>query len=313
MLLEMEQPFLRRAGEPADGFEDQCDRQRLAGRHRRGRLLPRHLSRAQLHNFDSRQPAHGQVRGFGDIRPAAQLQGQAGLFQQQRRPQPEGAAHWRWCVSLSADSAAADGGAAADSRAAVYTRGSARPGTTALHQQSARRRPGDRQLLQQRRRTAARVRVALWIVRHNLTTALDQLSGEAATGAQKVGFQLTDQFLNVMLDPFVDGRSGVGGADHPALGFAPERETMPPEIARAYAAVFKAPQAPAPVYEPRWTAWGAAYGGSNRTTGDLAVSGSHDLAARTVGGAAGLDYRLTPDTVAGFALAGGGTDWSLAQ
>ena len=34
-----------------------------------------------------------------------------------------------------------------------------------------------------------------------LTNALDQLSGEPATGAQKVGFQLTDQFLNVMLDP----------------------------------------------------------------------------------------------------------------
>src|SRR5215475_8067312 len=35
--------------------------------------------------------------------------------------------------------------------------------------------------------------------------------------------------------------------------------------------------------------------------------------ARAVGFAAGLDYRLTPDTVAGFAFAGGGTDWSLAQ
>jgi len=147
----------------------------------------------------------------------------------------------------------------------------------------------------------------------SLTRALDQLSGEAATGAQKVGFQLTDQFLNLMLDPFVDGRSGVGGADHPALGFAPERETMPPDIARAYASVFKAPAAPAPVYEPRWTAWGGAYGGSNRTTGDLAITGSHDLSARAVGFAAGLDYRLTPDTVAGFALAGGGTDWSLSQ
>src|SRR5215469_8890416 len=147
----------------------------------------------------------------------------------------------------------------------------------------------------------------------NLIIALDQLSGEPATGAQKVAFQLTEQFLNVMLDPFVDGRSGIGGADHPALGFAPERETMPPDIAQAYASVFKAPPAPAPVYESRWTAWGGAYGGSNRTTGDLAVSGSHDLSARTVGGAAGLDYHLTPDTVAGFALAGGGTDWSLAQ
>jgi autotransporter-associated beta strand protein len=147
----------------------------------------------------------------------------------------------------------------------------------------------------------------------NLTSALSQLSGEAATGAQKVAFQLTDQFLNVMLDPFVDGRSGVGGADHPALGFAPERETMPPDIALAYASVLKAAPAPAPIYEPRWTVWGAGYGGSNRTTGDLAVIGSHDLSARTAGGAAGLDYHLTSDTVAGFALAGGGTDWSLSQ
>jgi autotransporter-associated beta strand protein len=148
----------------------------------------------------------------------------------------------------------------------------------------------------------------------NLTNALDQLSGEAATGAQKVGFQLTDQFLNLMLDPFVDGRSGVGGADHPALGFAPERETMSPQIALAYASVLKEPRAPlAPVYEPRWTVWGGAYGGSNRTTGDIAVIGSHDLSARTVGFAGGFDYRLSPDTVVGLAFAGGGTDWSLSQ
>jgi outer membrane autotransporter protein len=147
----------------------------------------------------------------------------------------------------------------------------------------------------------------------NLTNALDQLSGEAATGAQKVGFQLTNQFLNLMLDPFVDGRSGVGGADHPALGFAPERETTPPDIAHAYASVLKGPRVPPPVYEPRWTVWGGAYGGSNRTTGDLAVIGSHDLSARTVGFAGGFDYRLTPDTVVGLAFAGGGTNWDLAQ
>src|SRR5262249_29732881 len=77
----------------------------------------------------------------------------------------------------------------------------------------------------------------------NLTTALDQLSGEPATGAQKVAFQLTNQFLDLMLDPFVDGRCGIGRTDYPALGdapdcetrpsalgFAPERETMPPAI-----------------------------------------------------------------------------------
>ena len=177
----------------------------------------------------------------------------------------------------------------------------------------AQRRPCHRQLLQQRRRAAAGLRAALQPHRQQSHHALDQLSGEAATGAQKVAFQLTDQFLNLMLDPFVDGRSGVGGADHPALGFAPERDNTPPEIALAYASVLKGPRAPAPVYEPRWTVWGGAYGGSNRTTGDLAVIGSHDLSARTVGFAGGFDYRLTPDTVVGLAFAGGGTNWSLSQ
>jgi len=43
------------------------------------------------------------------------------------------------------------------------------------------------------------------------------------------------------------------------------------------------------------------------------VIGSHDLSARTVGVAGGLDYHLTPDTVVGIALAGGGTNWSLSQ
>ena len=38
---------------------------------------------------------------------------------------------------------------------------------------------------------------------------LSQLSGEAATGGQQVAFQMTNQFLGLMIDPFVDGRSGV--------------------------------------------------------------------------------------------------------
>ena len=128
---------------------------------------------------------------------------------------------------------------------------------------------------------------------------------------------MESQFLDLMLDPFVDGRSGVGGADHPALGFAPERETLPPEIARAYASVFKKPRAALPpVYEPRWTVWGGAYGGSNRTTGDIALVGSHDLSARTVGGAAGLDYHLTPDTVLGSVTLGASSrskSWAMTK
>ena len=75
----------------------------------------------------------------------------------------------------------------------------------------------------------------------NLGNALSQLSGEAATGGQQVAFQMTNQFLGLMLDPFVDGRTGAAGLSGPAIGFAPEREAVPNEVALAYAAVLKAP------------------------------------------------------------------------
>ena len=127
----------------------------------------------------------------------------------------------------------------------------------------------------------------------NLGNALSQLSGEAATGGQQAGFQMTNQFLGLMLDPFVDGRSGVAGASGPAIGFALEHEALPEDIALAYASVLKAPVMRAPTFEQRWTAWGGAYGGSNRTSGDPAVVGSHDLSARAAGFAGGLDYYLS--------------------
>ncbi|MGA7489575.1 MAG: autotransporter-associated beta strand repeat-containing protein [Xanthobacteraceae bacterium] len=147
----------------------------------------------------------------------------------------------------------------------------------------------------------------------NLGSALSQLSGEAATGSQQAGFQMGNQFLSLMLDPFVDGRSGVAGTGAPALGFAPERETLPEDVALAYSSVLKAPPMKAPSFEQRWSAWGGAYGGSNRTSGDSTVVGSHDLSANTAGFAGGFDYRVTPEIVLGLALAGGGTNWSLAQ
>ena len=146
----------------------------------------------------------------------------------------------------------------------------------------------------------------------NLTVALDQLSGEAATGAQKVGFQLTGQFLNLVLDPFVDGRSGVG-ADHTSFGFGSGRAGISPDGSLGYAAAFKTPPTLVPASETRWTPWGAAFGGSNRSSGDLTVIGSHDLSARTAGYAGGFDFRLSPQTKVGLAFAGAGTDWSLSQ
>jgi autotransporter-associated beta strand protein len=81
----------------------------------------------------------------------------------------------------------------------------------------------------------------------NLANALTLLSGEAATGGQQAAFQFTNQFLNVMLDPFVDGRGDpISGG---AIGFAPEREELPDDIALAYSKVLKAPPKPPQTFE----------------------------------------------------------------
>ena len=115
-----------------------------------------------------------------------------------------------------------------------------------------------------------------------------------------------------MLDPFVDGRQGrLGSGGGGAIGFAPEQqENLPPDIALAYAAILK--KAPPPTFDQRWTAWGTAFGGSNRANGD-AVIGSTNVTAQTFGFAAGMDYHVSPNTIAGFALAGAGTNWGLAS
>jgi uncharacterized protein with beta-barrel porin domain len=146
----------------------------------------------------------------------------------------------------------------------------------------------------------------------NLANALMHLDGEVATGAEVPAFQLMTEFLNLMLDPFVDGRLGPGAGygSGPAIGFAPDAQTiLPPDVALAYAGALKAP--PAPVFQQRWTAWGASYGGANTTAGDP-VTGSSNLTAQTFGFAAGMDYHYSPDTIVGFALGGGGTAWGLA-
>jgi len=146
----------------------------------------------------------------------------------------------------------------------------------------------------------------------SLANALMHLDGEVATGSEVPALQLMDEFLNLMLDPFVDGRlgSGAGFAGGPAMSFAPDAQTiLPPDVALAYAGVLKAP--PAGPFQQRWTTWAASYGGANATAGDPTV-GSSNLAAQTFGFAAGMDYHYSPDTIIGFALGGAGTNWGLA-
>jgi uncharacterized protein with beta-barrel porin domain len=85
-------------------------------------------------------------------------------------------------------------------------------------------------------------------------------------------------------------------------------------LALAYARALKqpVPQQQPQDFTQRWSAWGSGFGGSSTTGGNSAI-GSNSLTAATYGYAGGMDYRATPDTVYGFALAGGGTNWNVAQ
>jgi uncharacterized protein with beta-barrel porin domain len=126
------------------------------------------------------------------------------------------------------------------------------------------------------------------------------------------------QFLNLMLDPNSRGdqTSTPGGG---ANGFASEgdasaytsdgrKRTLAERD--AYAMFTKAPLAR--VYDPRWSVWAAGFGGSQTTDGE-ALLGSNTITSHIAAGAVGADYRFSPRTVAGFALAGGGTSFVLAN
>lgn len=148
-----------------------------------------------------------------------------------------------------------------------------------------------------------------------LTTA----SGELGTGIIQSAINADGQFLNLMLDPTVVGRSGGFAKAGSVAQFADSDDMsayakMRPANAREREAYAMATKAPLLSSQPssRWSVWAAGYGGSAQIGGNAPV-GSQDLTARVWGGAAGADYRLSVDTLVGFALGGGGLNYSLAN
>jgi uncharacterized protein with beta-barrel porin domain len=151
---------------------------------------------------------------------------------------------------------------------------------------------------------------------NNLLNGLTQMSGETATGSQQPTFNAMTQFMGLMTDPFTAGRSN--GANAPAYAgeedsavnaFASSGKRRSKSEREAYAALYrKAPLARN--YDPRWSVWAAGFGGSQTTDGNTAL-GSNTSSSRLFGMAAGADYIFSPRTIAGFALAGGGTSFSV--
>jgi T5SS/PEP-CTERM-associated repeat protein len=137
----------------------------------------------------------------------------------------------------------------------------------------------------------------------NLANALTQVSGETATGTQQATFDAMGQFTAMLLDPSLGERGA--GLQGGASSYA--------NAVDSYASIGKgrAPPPAAPFMQ-RWNVWAAGYGGTQSTVGNATV-GSNDVTSRIFGAAAGFDYRLSPQTLVGFALGGAGTKYDLAN
>ncbi|WP_136622784.1 autotransporter domain-containing protein, partial [Mesorhizobium sp. 10.2.3] len=147
----------------------------------------------------------------------------------------------------------------------------------------------------------------------NLSSALSQTSGETATGSQQTTFNAMNLFMGLLTDPFIDGRGDPvsAGSSAGASAYASTDKPRSGAARAANAMLTKAPVMADPLAQ-RWSAWAAGYGGSQTTDGNTTL-GSNDTTSRIAGIAVGADYRISPDTLAGFALAGGGTNFSVVN
>ncbi|MGY4290079.1 autotransporter-associated beta strand protein [Bradyrhizobium sp. LM2.7] len=146
---------------------------------------------------------------------------------------------------------------------------------------------------------------------------LTQVSGELATAVPQTTIQAMTQFMGVITDPFSGNRGGT------SLGATPFGETV---AFNAYAStdgkrsgserdaygIITKVVPRAATFEARWNVWAAGLGGGQTTEGNADL-GSNTASSRVGGVAVGADYWLSPQTVAAFALAGGGTNFSLSN
>ncbi|MBI5132273.1 MAG: autotransporter domain-containing protein [Rhodopseudomonas palustris] len=151
---------------------------------------------------------------------------------------------------------------------------------------------------------------------------LTAVSGETGTGAQQSTFEAMNLFLGLLTDPFVGNRGGGVATDIARSAFAAEApagsatgrgRSASERSAQALMTdglISKAAPSPVARFEPHWRSWTAGFGGTQTTDGNAAL-GSSTTTTRMAAGAAGADYRFSPTTLAGFALAGGGTSFGV--
>ncbi|MGV7218748.1 autotransporter outer membrane beta-barrel domain-containing protein, partial [Bradyrhizobium sp. UFLA05-112] len=140
---------------------------------------------------------------------------------------------------------------------------------------------------------------------------LTQAAGESGTGSQQTTFAAMTQFMGLLTDPFTQRDNGPGSASG-TTGFADEEQASAYTGHKRIDAFAMLAKTPPQALEPHWSVWASAFGGSQSTAGD-ATTGSNDTTSRVFGTAVGADYWVSAHTSVGFALAGGGTNFSVAN
>ncbi|WP_247774037.1 autotransporter domain-containing protein [Bradyrhizobium sp. 192] len=142
-----------------------------------------------------------------------------------------------------------------------------------------------------------------------LSGALGQVSGQPGAAGTQASFNAMQQFVG-MLDPLGDGERGGAAGDGGTLGYA---STGPRDakMREAYAAVTPR-EASGEVIDRRWGVWASGYGGASTLNGN-AATGSSTTTSRIYGTVVGADYRVSPDTLVGFALGGAGYNFALSN
>ncbi len=156
----------------------------------------------------------------------------------------------------------------------------------------------------------------------NVQQNLTQASGELATGSQQTTFDAMNLFMGLLTDPSIAGRGDPVTSSSAAPGFADEGYGVSAYASRtshartaerdAYAAIYRK----APVVGRSIRAALERMGGGFRRLADHRRQCGAGIEHRDQprrGTAVGADYRFSPFTIAGFALAGGGTNFSLAN
>lgn len=120
---------------------------------------------------------------------------------------------------------------------------------------------------------------------------IDFASGEAVSRSEQTTFLAMTRFTQTLLDPFVSGRDA---------GTTPQSGAVDGDaVANAYA--------------PHWNVWASGIGASLTSNGNAMPGSSGSASSRIFGTAVGVDYLLAPQTMAGFAMAGGGTYFNVGN